>query len=370
MAGIGEEKGDSGPGGKWRSPGRWISRLAHVKWNLLIFRLTAWAVILATLGAIVSKAIYGKPAATPVHYLLALALIAAILAVLSSPEVLSRLRKLGFKGFEIELLAETESLLKTPLYKEFNLTAQYSSSGPVAPPPTEDYPANSPFPVGKLKGPERYQYERASEQLYRILDAVKDPNGLDAETKTNYRSLIKYVGTAAVAMDHFTKSLDILKRLELFRDRELDAEEMRILGTAHIWAALETDADVERRKLLEKSIPYLKSARDKNPYEVKTPFNLGWALLSLGQYRASIDILRSCVELYEPIAPWAKWNMACAYVKLRDTARALSTLDEIPPGPWWEYISKDDDFLGQKEAAFRDGFDSLCGRKRKAQNTP
>lgn len=362
MAGIGDPKEKKSDGGKWPLIRRLAGLLVHVKWNLLIFRLTVWAVILSTLGAIVSKAMYGKPAGTPLHYLLGLALIAAILTVLSSPEVLSRLRKLGFKGFEIELLAETETLLKTPLYKEYDATVRYSSSSAPAP-QTEEYPANSPFPVGRLKGPQRYQYERASEQLYRILDAIKDPNGLDAESRKNYRSLIKYVGTAAVAMDHFTKALDILKHLELFRDRDLDAEELRMLGTAHIWAAFEMDTDAEKRSLWEKSIPYLKSAREKNPYEVKIPFNLGWALLSLGQYRASIDIMKSCVELYEPITPWAKWNMACAQVKMRNTNQALSMLDEIPPGPWWEYISKDDDFLGQKDAAFLADFGSLCGRK-------
>lgn len=346
-----------------------VSGLLRVKWHVVAFRLTMWVVVLSAFGAIVSKGLYGKPGGTPVHYLLGLAVVASVLAVLSSPEVLSRLRKLGFKGFEIELLAETEAVLKTPLYKEYDATEIYSERTTALTPP-EEYPANTPFPIGRLRGPQKYQYERASEKLYRILDAIKDPNDLDLESRKNYRSLIKYVGGAAVAMDHFTKALDILKHLELFRDRELDTEELRMLGTAHIWAAFEASTDSERRDLWKKSLSYLKAAQEKNPYEVKTPFNLGWALLSLGQYGASIELMRSCIQLYEPITPWAKWNIACAQVKLSNKEPALSTLDEIPSGPWWECICKDNDFLGQEDTAFRAGFESLCRQKRPVQNTP
>lgn len=229
--------------------------------------------------------------------------------------------------------------------------------------------ANQPFPASKLVGSQRYYYERLSQKLYQIFDSVKDPNDLDGISRDKYRNLIKIVGKAALAMEHNTKACDILSHLRLFRDREFDDNELLLLGNAHLWASDEAADESEREDHWKKAIPLLKSAMDKNPYEVRTQYNLGWALLSLGQYEDGIKLMENCIKLYQPITPWAKWNIACGETKQGKKQDAMETLKAIPPGPWWTHIAQDDWFEGiLEEPDLRDAFRSLCEAKTRLAN--
>src|SRR5215470_15463195 len=69
-------------------------------------KLAVWFVVLCCIGALFTKWRYGRPAATPVHYLLAIILFAGLMPVLGpklEEYVVSRVRKLGVGGFKVEL---------------------------------------------------------------------------------------------------------------------------------------------------------------------------------------------------------------------------------------------------------------------------
>lgn len=134
---------------------------------------------------------------------------------------------------------------------------------------------------------------------------------MDAESRANYRDLVKNVGRAAFSMKHFTKCLEIVVHLEPLTDRALNADELFLIGNAYLWAADELSKESERKEYFRKAIPFMKTAMEKNTYEAKFPYDLGWALLSLGQYPDGIGLFETSILKDPSIAPWANWNIAC-----------------------------------------------------------
>lgn len=227
--------------------------------------------------------------------------------------------------------------------------------------------ADTPFPGRKLTPPEMFEYEKLSHLLYHYLEETKDPKkDLDPETRQNYRNLIRLVGKAAHLMGHYTKSLDILRRLESFDEGDLDAEELKRLGTAYIWAGFEVEGN-KRKEHWEKSVGYLNKARQKNPYDERTLYNLGWALLSLGKHQGAIECMGASMAQKPSITPWAKWNIACSQVGLDNKSAAIATLEEIQPGAWWNHICKDPDFAPlQADAQLGEKFKQLCQERQES----
>lgn len=327
--------------------------------QILFFRLTMWAVVLSSLGSVLTKALVGKPASVPLHCLLGFAVVAALLAVLVpslESYVFSRLSEISFGGIKLELIAEAGTAISELKYKEI-LPSEIESR------PNLNYPRDEPFPTPKLTGPQLYHYERLSQKLYRIFDHIKDPNQLDAESRSNYRDLLKHVSRAAFSMKHFTKYLEIAVHLETLKDRELNGDELFLIGNAYLWAADELSKESERQDYFRKALPFIKAAMEKNPYEAKCPYDLGWALLSLGHYQEGIDLFQTSISKQPSIAPWANWNIACGLKKLNKDKETLDRLREIPPGLWWEGIAKDDWFADAGNAAFKQEFEALCQTK-------
>lgn len=212
-----------------------------------------------------------------------------------------------------------------------------------------------------------FEYERVSHLLYHYFETVRDPKALDPETRENYRELIRLVGKMAHLMGHYTKSLDILRHLEFFGDRELDAEELKRLGTAYIWAGYEVTED-KKREYWGKSVALLETARKKNPHDEHALYNLGWILLTLGKHHDAIECMNTCMNQNPAVAPWAKWNIACSQVKLGDMHGAIATLAEIPPGAWWSRILRDTDFGPlQQDPTLGDRFRALCQERQRPQ---
>jgi tetratricopeptide (TPR) repeat protein len=283
--------------------------------ELALFRVCMWAVVVSTFGGLVTNTIRKKPLDFPVHYFLGLAIIAALLATFApnlGAYAASRLRKLKLGGFEVEL-SEDVSLARQYLINEgFRPLGVVAEGVPAFEVESRDEAASdSPFSLQKLSGPERYQYEKLSHKLYFVFDQMKDPNQLDREARENFRRLILFVGGAALAMEHYTKSLDILLWLKRFSDRALEYDELRVLGGAYLWAAEEQSDNSERRRRQMQAIPLLKAAIEKNPYGVLPVFNLGWALLSLGKYEDGIEQMQKCIRLDRHYLPWANWNISC-----------------------------------------------------------
>lgn len=86
-----------------------------------LFRVTMWVLVFFSLGAVILKALIGRPSATPIHYLLLLAIIASLLAIVASiseSSILPRIRKIGFKDFQLELAAEVETAREVLKYAE------------------------------------------------------------------------------------------------------------------------------------------------------------------------------------------------------------------------------------------------------------
>lgn len=323
--------------------------------EILFFRLTMWAVVICSLGSVVSKALIGRPSSIPLHYLLGFAIVASLLAVVVpslESYVFSRITEISIGGVKLELIAAAGVAISELQYKEKMPSEIESDSSP-----------NEPFPTPELTGPQRYHYERLSHKLYRIFDQIKDPNQLDRESRDNYRELVKTVGRAAFAMKHFTKSLEILVHLEALKDRELTPDELYLIGNGYLWAGDELSQDAERKEYVRKSLPFLKAAMEKNSYEAKFPYDLGWALLTLDQYQDGIDQFTSSIGKRPSIAPFANWNIACGLKKLNNNVEALNKLREIPPGPWWEGIAKDDWFADPENADFSREFEALCQTK-------
>lgn len=194
-----------------------------------------WAVVFCSFGAVATKAVLGKPSSVPLHYFLILVLVAAFLATFAptlGEYASSRLHKVKLGSFELELreaAGEARLHLKFPYVPAWDRTifAQVSNS----------LPSDNPFPSRKLAAPEIYEYDRLSFRLYLLFDQVKDPNELDLESRENFRKLIIHVGKAADAMEQYTKALEVLLWLDRFSDRDLNHEELRVLGTAYLWAA-------------------------------------------------------------------------------------------------------------------------------------
>ncbi|MEK6321308.1 MAG: hypothetical protein AABN33_06450 [Acidobacteriota bacterium] len=114
--------------------------------QILFFRLTMWAVVLCSLGAVVSKALVGKPSSVPLHYLLGFAVVAALLAVLVpslESYVFSRVSEISFGGIKLELIAEAGTAITELKYKEI-LPSEIESN------PSLNYPRDEPFPTPKL----------------------------------------------------------------------------------------------------------------------------------------------------------------------------------------------------------------------------
>lgn len=331
--------------------------------ELLLFRLTMWAVVLCSFGAIGSKAIGWRASSVPLHYLMGFAVTAALLAVVApnlERYVLSKVSKVTLGSIEVQLIAEARTAAEWLKYEDLAPDEVASSSSKAL----EGYQSNHPFPASKLDGPQRYQYESHSHKLYQLFIQIDDANELDAQSREKYRNLITAVSRAAYRMGHFTKSLDLVARLQQLRDRPMDADELLLLGSAYLWAAEELADESARRAYWKKSLPILYSAMQKNPYEEKTKYNLGWVMLALGQYHEGIYQMQSCIRLRESLAPWAKWNIACGLKKLGKDVMALDTLEEVPPGPWWKDIEADDWFVDEKNPVFAKSFKDLCTKKK------
>jgi hypothetical protein len=162
-------------------------------------------------------------------------------------EIERRIRDTASKD---DLVSATDRIISTLLkhkYKEI-LPSEIELNASL------NYPRDKPFPTPKLTLPQRYHYERLSQKLYRIFDHIKDPNQLDAESRANYRDLVKIVGRAALSMKHFTKALEIVVHLEPLTDRALNADESFLIGNAYLWAADELSKESERMEYFRKAV--------------------------------------------------------------------------------------------------------------------
>lgn len=317
-----------------------------------------WAVVVASFAAIGTKAIWGKPSSVPVHYFLVLILVGMLLSTFAptlGEYAASRLHKLKFGGFEVEL---SEAVGQASLHLKVEDVRGWDRE---LVDKAGDDSYSDPFPSIKLSARGKYEYERLSLRLYLLFEQVKDPNELDAESRENFRKLILIVGKAAHAMENYTKALEVLLWLKRFTDRERDYEESRMLGTAYLWAAGEqTDKSQEYQN---EAIPYLRFAIGKHPYQSIVFYNLGWALLSLDKYYYGIQQMRKCIRLEPRCAPWANWNIACGLKRLGKGSEALTTLGQIPPGPMWTAIAKDDWFKDPEVTQFMRDFEALVQSK-------
>jgi tetratricopeptide (TPR) repeat protein len=272
----------------------------------------------------------------------------------------SRLHRVKFGGFEVELSdaagqASLHLTVKDVRPWDRGMVAQSD----------DDLPYDTPFPSIKLTGPGLYEYERLSLRLHLLFDQVKDPNELDLESRENLRRLILHVGKAAHAMQHYTKALEVLLWLKRFSDREPEIEESRMLGTAYLWAAYEQTDKSRRMSYQNDAIPYLRTALGKNPYQWGVRYNLGWALLSLDKYDNGIRQMKKCMRLEPRVAAYARWNIACGLKKLNRQEDALKTLEDIPAGPLWNEIMKDDWFKDPEQTPFMGRFQALAKTKVK-----
>jgi tetratricopeptide (TPR) repeat protein len=329
--------------------------------ELQIFRLSMWAVVVCSFTAIATKAFLAKPSSVPFHYFLILVLVGAFFATFAptlGEYASSRLQKVKFGGFEVEL---SDAAGKASLRLQIPDVPAWDNM--IVDQVGSRLPSDNPFPSMRLTGSGIYEYERLSLRLYLLFDQVKDPNQLDWEARENFRKLILHVGKAAHAMEHYTKALEVLLWLKRFSDRDPDHEESRMLGTAFLWAADEQTDKTRQRLYRNEAIPLLKSALGKHPYQTVTFYNLGWALLSLEKYNNGITHMRKCMKLEPRYAPWAKWNIACGLKKLNRQDDALRTLEEIPPGPWWDGIANDDWFNDPQQPSFMDSFNTLTQTK-------
>jgi tetratricopeptide (TPR) repeat protein len=319
-----------------------------------------WAVVATSFGALATKALIAKPSSVPLHYFLILVLVAAFLATFAptlGDYASSRLQKVKFGGFEVELKdAVDAAVLHLKIPEAPDLGSSITDFG-------DDPPADNPFPSIKLSRPAIYEYEKLSLRLYLLFDQVKDPNELDLEARLNLRKLILYVGKAANAMEHYTKSLDILLWLNRFSDRQLNHEELRVLGTAYLWAADHEVGNARQTSHQNEAIPLLRAAIGKHPHQTVTHYNLGWAFLSLKKYSYGISQMKKCIRLEPRCKPFAKWNIACGLKKLNLDDKALGTLEEISPGPWWKNIAKDEWFIDPKNTSFMTRFEAICSSK-------
>ncbi|HWP42730.1 MAG TPA: hypothetical protein VNO14_05815 [Blastocatellia bacterium] len=282
-------------------------------------------------------------------------MVAALLALLVphlDSYILSRITEINVGGVKL-VIAQAETIREQLKIEEIQPHSMLES----------DHPSDQPFPVAELKGFQRYEYEKLSYRLYQVFDQIKDPRALSPDLKVNYRELLRHVGKAAFAMKHYTKYLDIVLHLRQFPDEELSDEDMFLMGHAYLWAADEQIEASKKKNYWEKSIPFLRAAMKKNPDEVKYPFSLGVSLLSLGNYNGGIKLMETCMNINESITPWAKWNIACGLKKLGKDNKAMETLEEIPPGLWWQGIAKDDWFKDSKNSQFEASFKTLCERK-------
>lgn len=333
--------------------GLWERPIYH-NWDLFAFRIVAWLVVVGSLVAIGTKLFLGRPAATPTHYLLGIAMVAALLpAALSG--LLPLVRKIKLKEVEIELSADVDTAIK-----QLNIPDAWPLSVTDTDNQSSDYPADLPYPVVKLSKAQKYHYERFSHKLYQLLDVIKDPNDLHPEIRNKYRGLIRNVGLAAIAMDHATKAADIISRLLIFGKTNLDANELHLLGRAHLWAARETTSQTECQVHWKEAMPFLEAASKLNPHEPRIFFNLGWTCLMVGNYETGISMMETAIKLDPYVTPWAKWNISCGKVKLGRKQAAITTLEEIDEGPWWDYINRDDWFADlRNDGTYKDRFELL-----------
>lgn len=324
-------------------------------------KLVIWLTVILSITALITKWRCGRPAGTPVHYLLAIILFAGLLPILGpkvEQYVFSKLSKINVGGFKLELFSPQTALSRLK----------------------QDFPGDAlRTPTGRLSGPSRYQYERLSVWLYQTFDQIDDPNKLDPESREYYRNVIRYVGRAAFLMKHNTKALQITLYLLSLKDRELDADEQFSLGSAYLSAAAELpEGDPVQWTYYNKSLPLLRSAMKQRPRDANIPYNLAWALDSLGRYRKVIHYLRKCLEIEREkppdnpnraLTPYARQNIASALVKLHRYREAISELESIPTGKWWDLIATDTEILNAGDAEFLDQFKRLC-TKRKPQTGP
>jgi tetratricopeptide (TPR) repeat protein len=288
--------------------------------EFLLFHTVMWGIAISSFIGVVRRAglkrpkllpgtIFSSLDSIPFHYLVIVAAAAATLA-LFMPTLISRVAEISYGGIKVAL-AQSESDL--------------NSLGSALDVPEE------PLSEGQLKGPQLYHYERLSHNLYRILEQRKDPNTLDFISRRKYRRLIDYVARAACLMNHQTKFLAIARQLETFKDRKLTWDEQYLIGLAYLVAADECE-ESKRPNYWQSSAAYLSSARKNNSYNVTIPFNLGVALLSLGNYSKGIKLMRQCITMDQTYFEKAKWNMACGFIKLTQDRKTLDTLEEIDAG--------------------------------------
>jgi len=338
--------------------GLWL-RLCDYNWDFFAFRIVAWLVVVAALAALWTKATIGRPSGTPLHFLLGLALLGALLpAVLSG--LLPLVRKIKLKEFEVELVAEADAAIRQlfvpdpwPL-----LVSDTPGQG-------KGYPADRPYPVMKLQKFQQYYYERFSQKLYQLFESIKSPKELTPQVRDKYRSLIKNVGLAAIAMEHATKAADIVSQLKLFGLDQLDANELHLLGRSHLWAATEASSEVERQAHWKEAVPLLEAASKLNAHEPRIFFNLGFTLICLRSYETGIEMTRAAIKLDHYVTPWGKWNIGCAQVALAQFQNAITTLEEIEEGPWWSFISEDPDLTALKDhPSYAERFRFLCADRK------
>jgi tetratricopeptide (TPR) repeat protein len=331
-------------------PPRLVTEQDH---ELAVFRIGMWFVAGGSLAGIVTKAVWGKPRSASILQLLMLATVALLLASLLPKlglYLLSKLRKVSLGGVELELVANFGTANEWLKNAAQELPA--TDVEPGEPRSAAPSPADRPFAPRRLTPPQAYQYEKLSQRLNILLGQIEDVNGLEPKARESCRRLVAYVGSAAIAMRHYSKALDILLNLRLFRDRELDHHELNLLGSAYLWAADEEPSEQRKQAHLSEGALWLSKAAELNSHDVRTAYNLGWALLSLGAYPEGIKRMQDCIALRQSVAPWALWNMACGYKKLGRGDDALQTLSQIQPGKWWEHIRADDWFAEDEPTDF------------------
>lgn len=317
-------------------------------------RLTLWFIVVCSLLAIITKSVWQKPSSVPFHYLLIIAMVASVLAVVIpnlESLILSKISEIDIGGVKV-VIAKAKEIREGIKFKEIPNAAL-----------TTNDPTDRPFPEVRLQGYQIYEYEKLSHKIYQTFDEIKDPNTLPPDLRDNYRELIKHVGRMAFSMQHYSKYLDIILRLESFRDRELLSDELYTIGNAYLWAADEQFELAEKQRYWNRAVELLTGAFDKNSHQVRIVFGLGVAQLYLGSYRESIKLMRRSMVLWLPITPWAKWNIGCGYIKQNKPDKALRVLEGIEKGAWWQGIQDDEWFSTSVPADFKRDFDKLCDQK-------
>lgn len=318
-------------------------------------KITLWSIVACCFVALATKAIWGKPSSAPFDNLLIIAAVAATLAVLLpnlAQYLLNKITEIEFGGVKM-VIAKAKEIREEIKFKEIPPASMTSADA-----------TDRPLPYIKLKGSQLYEYERLSHKLYQTFDEIKDPNDLSADLRENYRELLKHIGKMAFSVGHFSKYFDIVSHLKLFKDRELDADELYEIGNAYLWAADEQFEVAAKEKYWKEAIKYLVDSVKKNQYEIKAQFNLGLVFLYSGLNDRGIYRMRKCIRLDQSIAPWAKWNIACGYIKQNKPTETLTVLEEIEKGVWWEGIKIDADLTASSTpATFRASFDALCDQK-------